>query len=44
MEEGEERLEKADITTKIPMREGVDSLNASVAAGILIYDLALHIG
>lgn len=37
-------LEKADITTKIPMREGVDSLNASVAAGILIYDLALHIG
>ena len=36
-------LEKCHITTKIPMKSGVDSLNASVAAGILVYELGYNI-
>ena len=32
-------LKKCDIITKIPMENGVDSLNASVSAGILIYEI-----
>ncbi len=31
-------LEEADKLIKIPMKEGIDSLNVSVAAGIIIYE------
>ena len=31
-------LKNMDEELKIPMREGVDSLNVSVSAGILIYE------
>ena len=33
----EKFIENADVNVKIPMKEPVDSLNASVAAGILMY-------
>jgi TrmH family RNA methyltransferase len=33
-----ECLEKADITVKIPMYGSIDSLNAAVAAGIMMYE------
>ena len=33
----EKTLERADITLRIPMENGVDSLNASVAAAIMMY-------
>ena len=36
---GLEMMEMADLTIKIPMRGGAESLNASVAAGILIYEV-----
>lgn len=35
----QEILEKADIKVKIPIKSGVDSLNANVAASILIYEM-----
>ena len=31
--------EKCDMTAQIPMRGEIDSLNASVAAGILAYEI-----
>ena len=31
--------DKADLTVKIPMENGMESLNASVSAGILMYAL-----
>jgi len=34
-------IEKADFTVSIPMKNGVESLNAAVSAGILMYALAL---
>jgi TrmH family RNA methyltransferase len=36
---GPEMMEMADLLVKIPMRGGAESLNASVAAGILIYEV-----
>ena len=30
--------EKANLTVKIPMENGMESLNASVSAGIVIYE------
>ena len=31
--------EKCDFTASIPMRGDIDSLNASVAAGVLAYEI-----
>ena len=31
--------EKCDFTASIPMRGSIDSLNASVAAGVLAYEI-----
>ena len=39
---GPEMAEMADLTVKIPMSGGAESLNASVAAGILIYEITRH--
>ena len=33
----EKFIQDADVNVKIPMRQPVDSLNAAVAAGILMY-------
>lgn len=37
---GDEALRAADITLRIPMAEGVESLNAAVSAAVLLYVLA----
>jgi tRNA G18 (ribose-2'-O)-methylase SpoU len=33
-------LETADLVVRIPMRGGCDSLNAAVAAGVLLFEIA----
>jgi len=38
----EQLLEAADFVVRIPMRGGCDSLNATVAAGVLLFELAGH--
>ncbi|PKM76719.1 MAG: hypothetical protein CVU90_11080 [Firmicutes bacterium HGW-Firmicutes-15] len=38
-----ELMSEADITIRIPMNRGVESLNAGVAAGISIYELKLKV-
>jgi TrmH family RNA methyltransferase len=35
---GERWLEEADLVVRIPMRPGIDSLNLSVSAGIMLYE------
>ena len=37
--EGVGRLVKCDFTASIPMKGDIDSLNASVAAGVLAYEI-----
>ncbi len=32
-------MEKCDMTASIPMKGNIDSLNASVAAGVLAYEI-----
>ncbi len=39
-----EVLKKADCTLKIPMRPGIDSVNAAIAAGIFLYEAARQRG
>ena len=39
-----ETLKQADITLTLPMRGGAQSLNASIAAGIMIYSLCFNSG
>ena len=36
----EDMLERAEFTVKIPMDNGMESLNASVSAGIIMYALS----
>jgi 23S rRNA (guanosine2251-2'-O)-methyltransferase len=44
--EGAGRLvkEKCDFTAAIPMKGAIDSLNASVAAGVLMYEIVRQRG
>lgn len=39
-----EMIEQADATVRIPMKSGIESLNASVAAGILLYEVLRNRG
>jgi TrmH family RNA methyltransferase len=36
----EQLIEAADFTVRIPMRGGCDSINAAVAAGVLLFEMA----
>lgn len=36
----EQLLESANFVVRIPMRGGCDSLNAAVAAGVLLFEIA----
>jgi TrmH family RNA methyltransferase len=40
----QETLEKADRALRIPIRQGVDSVNAAIAAGIFLYEAARQRG
>jgi len=35
-------LDTADFVVRIPMRGGCDSLNAAVAAGVLLFEISGH--